>query len=80
MGHEGSPQVYSGMNITLRLLSLGRAVHTIVQTLCVKTPPTTQRKHSQTGRKGSETSRIYNPGNDLRLVHHPSERGCHLPS
>lgn len=56
MGHEGSPQVYSGMNITLRLLSLGRAVHTIVQTLCVKTPPTTQRKHSQTGRKGSETS------------------------
>lgn len=56
MGHEGSPQVYSGMNITLRLLSLRRAVHTIVQTLCVKTPPTTQRKHSQTGRKGSETS------------------------
>lgn len=27
MGQEGSPQVYSGMNITLRLLSLGRAVH-----------------------------------------------------
>lgn len=27
IGHDGSPQVYSGMNITLRLLSLGRAVH-----------------------------------------------------
>lgn len=76
MGHEGSPQVYSGMNITLRLLSLGRAVHngSSLSVYRLHQPPrgSTVRQVQKGVRQRLD--------NDLRLAQHPSERGCHLPS